>query len=628
MSGICAVWRRGPSERMIEGLTAVTAGLSQDAVARTRYETDQSVGLGVCARFETQQVYRSEQALVACDADLYNEDELRAWAGRPAPEARNATASLIAALYERFGRAFVERLRGAFSIILWDVRKKELLAAIDGFGIRRLVYYQDRNVLIVASRIGAVLQCPGVEARINQRSVANVLNFTTNLAPDTIFTEVARLRPGTLLAASENDTRTSSYWDMRYGLPGDRDAGRLARKLESLVETSVAAHCKSDPFDGLGAFLSGGTDSSTVVGMMARMGRGPVKAFSIGFEEQVFNELGYARIAAAKFGALHHTYLVGPNDCFDALPRIVGCFDEPFANSSAIPTYFCARLAADHGVKALLAGDGGDELFGGNERYRTDKIFGLYQILPRPLRTGLVEPLLTLLPMENGVVGKARRYASRSNLPPLERFFSYHFLCSHALTDVFEEEFLKTLEDYNVLAVPSDYYHSAPARDHLDRLLYVDMKITLADSDLPKVTCVSELAGIQVRFPFLDRQVAEFSGIVPAGLKVRRLEKRYLFKLAFRNLLPVEILRKKKHGFGIPVATWLKTDRRFRELSHDLVLSNRALQRGYFRRRFLEDLFRKHEADESTYYGDTLWSVLMLELWHRQTLDERVKVVA
>jgi asparagine synthase (glutamine-hydrolysing) len=411
---------------------------------------------------------------------------------------------------------------------------------------------------------------------------------------------------------------------MRYGVDTGAGEDRLSRELESVVEEAVATHCRPESFARTGAYLSGGTDSSTVVGMMARRGQGTAKAFSIGFEEERFNELGYAEIAAAKFHADHYTYHVGPRECFEALPEMVRHFDEPFANSSAIPTYFCGRLAAQNGVRVLLAGDGGDELFGGNERYRTDKIFQVYQNVPRLLRKGAIEPVLRALPFRSGPFAMARSYTRRSNLPAVERYFSYNFLCAHDNGELLDAGFRDALGGYSVLDIPSRYYAEAPARDHLDRILYVDVKITLGDSDLPKVTCMSELAGIETRFPYLDRKVAEFSGQIPPRLKVKALEKRYLFKKAFRNLLPVEILRKQKHGFGIPVATWLKSDRRMRELTHETILSSRALQRGYFRRKFLEDLFARHEADDSTYYGDTLWTFLILEMWHLQYVDQRV----
>jgi asparagine synthase (glutamine-hydrolysing) len=608
MSGICGVWRKDTPARLSSTLAAVSRGLALRQDDRLLRESDTAAGVAASAAFATQQVFQNERLLLACDADLYDDDK-----------GSIQTVARLARMYEESGPGFVEKLRGAFSIVLWDRRERKMMAAVDGFGINRLVYFENAEMLVVASRLDALSSVPGVSTEINPRAIANFLNFGVNLAPETIFRNVSRLAPGTLLVASERSTRVEKYWDMRYGAGHDSNETRLTRELEDVVERSVAANSKSSEFSQVGAYLSGGTDSSTVVGMMSGLGRGQVQAFSIGFEEERFNELEYAEIAARKFQAKHHIYRVTADDCFDAVPHMVRYFDEPFANSSAVPTYFCARLAAQNGVKTLLAGDGGDELFGGNERYATDKLFHIYQTLPRVLRKGLIEPFLAAVP-----IGVARRYVRRSNLPACERFLSYNFLAAHPPAEVFESDFLASLNGYSVLDVPSRYYNEAPARDHLDRLLYLDVKITLGDSDLPKVTQMSELAGIQTRFPFLDRGVAEFSGRVPVHLKVKGFDKRYLFKRAFRNLLPAEIITKKKHGFGIPVATWLKSDRRLREFSRDVLFSSRAGQRGYFRREFLDDLIRKHEADDSTYYGDTLWTFFVLELWHRQFVDQPV----
>ena len=630
MSGICAMWRKGDPRRDDVTLTRTAEGLSPFArQQQLRMEIEGGVGLAISARFGTEQIYCNRRLIVVCDADLCREGELRAQAGEVCDVPASArTAALIAGLYERFGCECVDRLRGAFSVILWDRRERRLLAAIDGFAIKRLVWYEDAKVLLVASRIDA-LTCSGeIATDVNPRAIAQVLNFTTTLAPETALTNVSRLLPGTMLVASENSTRTRPYWDMRYGQGSRTSEERLSRELETVVQASVADHCKGYAVPELGAFLSGGTDSSTVVGMMDRIGLQPVKAFSIGFREGRFNELEYAALTAKKFRAEHHTYCVGPADCLEALPRMVRAFDEPFANSSAIPTYFCARLAAESGTKVLLAGDGGDELFGGNERYLTDRIFGVYQNIPRFMRKGLIEPALSRLPESIRLVKISRSYVRRSNIPPLERFFSYHFLCAHDPAEVFEPEFMQALDGRPVLDVVSRYYREAAATDHLDRLLYVDVKATLGDSDLPKVTRMSELAGIAVRFPFLDRPVAEFSGRVPARLKVKGFEKRYLFKRAFRNLLPPEVIRKKKHGFGLPVSGWLKTDPKLRELARDTLSSSRAFCRGYFRRAFIEDLFRKFEEDDSTYYGDTVWTFLVLELWHREFVDQPLKVLA
>jgi asparagine synthase (glutamine-hydrolysing) len=627
MSGISAVWRdqwESP-ERFLTTIATLTGALcldSEQSVTRTA----EAAGVGVSSCSSRRQIHQDERVLIACDADLDNEDELTALMRSSSPAAATGgTANLMAALYERFGEGFVEKLSGAFSVVLWDRTRRALLAAIDHFGINRLVYYSDGRSLLIASRVDAFASMNGVDLSVNPRAIANILNFTTNLAPETAFTKVQRLTPGTLLIASNRGVRLKQYWDMRYDSHARANEDRLAKELEDVVQRAVASTCGNSPLEETGAFLSGGTDSSTVVGMMARAAKGPVHAFSIGFKEQPFNEMGYAELAAKRFGAHHHTYYVSPQDCVEALPRMVRSFDEPFGNSSAIATYFCARLAAQHGVTLLLAGDGGDELFGGNERYRTDKIFESYKILPGFLRNGLIEPALALMP-RSGPFRRAHGYVRRANLPAMERFSSFQFLASHPLTEIFEPGFLGEIRGYSFLEVPSRHYANAAASDHLDRLLCVDVKITLADSDLPKVTCMSEMAGIRTRFPFLHRSVAEFSGKIPARLKVKGLEKRYLFKRAFRNLLPVEIIRKTKHGFGIPVSDWMKSDPRMRELARDVLLSRRTAQRGYFRQSFIEELFRRHETDNTSYYGDTLWTFLTLELWHRQVVDEMARV--
>lgn len=620
MSGICGVWLKEGPERTRQTLSAVSTGLSLHAAEQVSIETDDRAGIGLSARFNTQQLYRDSAVIVSCDADLYNETELAELVD-PKPA---GTAALMAAMYQSFGATFIDKLQGGFALILYDSRTKMLLAAIDGFGIKRLAYHSRSCGLVIASRIEAVMRSGIVPTDINPRAIANVLNFSANLGPQTIFKGVHRLAPGTLLTASDSRVRVEQYWDLRYYSGGDANEARLSRELEAVVQNSVATHCKGDTH--IGAFLSGGTDSSTVVGMMSRTQQGPAKAFSIGYKEQSFNELSYAELAAKHFKANHYTHLVGPDDCFEALPSMIRYFDEPFGNSSAIPTYFCSKLAAEHGVKALLAGDGGDELFGGNERYATENIFEFYNSVPGVLRRGLIEPVLDRIPVNAGLFRRARGYVRRAKMPGAQRLLSFQFLSTHPLGDVFHSDFLKELGDYSIIDTPDRYYYAASARDHLDRLLYVDMKITLADNDLPKVTCMAELAGIEVRFPFLHRPVAEFSGRIPARLKVKGLEKRYLFKQAFRNLLPPEIIQKKKHGFGIPVAPWLKSDRRLRELSHDVLLSSRAFERGYFRRDFIENLFRQHETEDSTYYGDTLWTFLVLEMWHRQAVDEPVGI--
>jgi asparagine synthase (glutamine-hydrolysing) len=564
---------------------------------------------------------------VACDADLCNEDELEEECGDflQAPGA-SRTAALLAALYERHGSEFLNRLRGAFSIILWDRVRRQLIAAVDRFGMKRLAYHESPRQLLVASRIDALARTGEIELDVDPRAIPNIVNFSSNLGPGTIFSNIQRIPPGSMLVCRGDESRIVQYWDMRYAESEAQSESSLSQELEALLDQSVAAHCKTGSFAKTGAFLSGGTDSSTVVGLMNRTRRGQVKAFSIGFKERQFNELSYAQVAARKFNAEHHTYLVGPEDCFEALTRMVAFFDEPFGNSSAIPTYFCARLAADQGVKVLLAGDGGDELFGGNERYATDKIFEMYHTVPSGLRERVIEPILSGVTLDKGLLRKLRNYVRRAKMPGMERLLSFQFLATSQFAEVFNADFLHSLRDYSIFDIPSRYYNEAPAHTHLDRVLYADVKITLGDSDLLKVTYMSELAGIQARFPFLDHIVAEFSGRIPARLKVKGFKKRYLFKQAFKNLLPAEILAKKKHGFGIPVASWLRLDPRLRALSHDILLSKRSLERGYFQPQFIKSLFRQSDTEQSSFHGDILWAFLALELWHHQNVDQPVRM--
>jgi asparagine synthase (glutamine-hydrolysing) len=305
----------------------------------------------------------------------------------------------------------------------------------------------------------------------------------------------------------------------------------------------------------------------------------------------------------------------------DAVPRLVQAYDEPFGNNSVLATYLCAQLARESGVSELLGGDGGDEIFGGNERYRTDRIFATYGRVPAVLRRGLLEPVLLGLPDAPGPIGRAQRYIRRARIPNPRRFYSYEFYAAQHATELLAPDFLRAVEIDTPWQTVDRIFGEARASSELNRLLYLDLKLTIGDNDILKVTRSAELAGVRVRFPLLALPLVEFTGTLPARFKVHGLEKRYLFKRAFRSLLPADTLTKRKHGFGVPISDWLKSDRGFRELGRDVLLSARSIQRGYFRKGALEELFALHEADTTPFYGDTLWSLLMLELWHQRHVD-------
>lgn len=560
-------------------------------------------------------VERLADVWIALDADLVNAEELL----RSAP-AGSGLLGALAHLYQAEGAAFVRRLRGGFALALWDRRRRSLLLAVDHFGLRRLHYSTEGRTTAFASRVSAARATAGRAPRVDQSAVYQYLNFGFVPAPETAFAGVRRVPPGYTLSVGAGHTKLEPFWDMTYVEARQREE-RAASAMYRLTHQAIAESLKGIAPKDAGAFLSGGTDSSTVVGLMARITGESVNTFSIGFNEDQYNELRYAEITARHFGAAHYTRVVTADAALDALPRLVEAYDEPFGNNSVLATFLCAQLARESGVSELLGGDGGDEIFGGNERYRTDRIFATYGRVPAVLRRGLLEPVLLNLPDAPGPLGRAQRYIRRARIANPRRFYSYEFHVAQHAAELLAPDFLRAIDVDAPWLTVDRIFGAAHASSELNRLLYLDLKLTIGDNDILKVTRSAELAGVRVRFPLLALPLVEFTGTLPAHFKVHGLEKRYLFKRAFRSLLPADTLTKRKHGFGVPISDWLKRHRGFRELGRDVLLSARCAERGYFKKGALETLFDLHEADTTPFYGDTLWTLLMLELWHRRHVD-------
>ncbi len=558
-----------------------------------------------------------DSVLLAADLDLLNLNELRTLTGR------EESSAVLATLYELEGAEAVRKLRGGFALVLWDYRRRQLLLAVDHFGIRRLYYTTTADGFAFASRPAALLALPRTAAEPEPTALYHYLNFGFVPAPQSIFPAIRRLAPGHLVLIQDRQVRSTKYWDLAYSerpLSPDEAVADTAR----LAEAAVALALDDAPVKSTGAFLSGGTDSSTVVGLMSKLSGERVNAFSIAFKEPRYNELEYAELSARHFDAAHYVHVITPDETLDTLPLLVEAYDEPFGNDSAIGTFLCARFARECGVTRLLAGDGGDEIFGGNERYATDRVFARYQRIPKLLRRGLLEPLLLTLP-DGGpsVLGKARRYVRQANIPNPRRFYFYECFFAQEGQGLLDPDFLRTVDPGAPWTLIDECFRQAQATAELNRLLYLDMKFTLGDNDLVKVTRTAEAAGVGVRFPFLDLPLVEFTATWPADFKVRGLEKRYLFKRAFRPLLPAATLAKRKHGFGVPTGLWLKTHPGFRDLAHDTLRSAGARLRPYFRPDGIKELFARHAQDSTSFYGDILWSLLMLELWHRRHAERR-----
>jgi len=532
----------------------------------------------------------------------------------------------LLSLYLREGISFLQRLRGDFALALWDGPAETLYLAVDRFRVHPLFYYHDQDKLIFASRTREIFACRSpIRTTINPESIVDVVSSSIIPTPKTIFREVKKLPPGHVLGYHAGQVTLASYWELNFAQPNKESKSILASKLKAQMTEAISVRFNQEiATDQIGTFLSGGVDSTTVTGILTQLAKRPIKSFSIGFGEQRFNEIYYAQIAAQAFGAEHHMHFVTPQDTYDALPVLLNAFDEPFANASAIPTYFCAKIAREHGVVLLYAGDGGDELFAGNERYAFQRLFSYYDKVPHWLRQFLVEPFVFTFAdkLRWSILERGKKYIRRAAIPYPERISSYGIFNLFPMVELFSDNFLEQVgHGYDPDALVKEYYHHAPARTDLDRHLYLDLKLTISDNDLFKVVRMTEAAGVTAQFPFLDHQLAEFAASVPSHIKMQGTKLRSFFKEAFADLLPPETRKKEKHGFGLPIPIWLRTDRRLNELMHDLLLSPKSVQRGYFRKAAVEDLIGRHQTDTTSFYGTILWNLVILELWLRHYED-------
>jgi asparagine synthase (glutamine-hydrolysing) len=476
-------------------------------------------------------------------------------------------------------------------------------------GTRPLCYADVGGKLVFGSSLDAIDAFPEIATVLNRQAIYDYVYFHMVPGPQTIHAGRHRLLPGEFLTWRNGRVETGAYWQMRYEEDEQVPFAELKARFISLLKESV----REAVSDGTtGAFLSGGTDSSTIAGMLGEVTGQPALTFSIGFEAQGYDEMDYARIAARHFGTRHHEYYVTPADVVMGIPKIAAAHDQPFGNSSAVPTYYCARLARDNGVRTLLGGDGGDELFGGNERYATQFKYSLYSDLPEGIRKGFIEPLVSAGP-GIGILGKAQRYIRTASLPMPARYDNYNLLERLGPAEIFTPEFLASVDRNLPSRQMAQTYQQAHARSLVNRMMAFDLKYTLADSDLPKVSRSCELAGVDIRYPLLNDAVVAFSARLAPRLKLKGTRLRYFFKEALRGFLPDEIISKSKHGFGLPFGPWLETHEPLRQIAFDSLSDLK--KRGIVRPEFIDDLASVHLSTHAGYYGTMVWILMMLEQW-------------
>jgi len=525
----------------------------------------------------------------------------------------------LLAAYRRDGSALLKLLRGTFSFAILDLSAEKAFCAIDRFGVQTLCYARPSPDLIVfGSTTDAVRAHPRVGATIAIQSIFDYLYFVDRVpAPETIYREQRKLAPAEYLLVEPGRTTVARYWEMPYRSAGRVDRTGAAAELRHRLREAVKASLDGVNGGAVGAFLSGGLDSSSVAGIAAELLPAKLQTFTIGFPVEGFDEARYAEIAASRFATKHQTYYIRPEDVVEVLLDAVRIYDEPFANSSVIPAYYCARLAKEAGVEVMLAGDGGDELFAGNSRYAADRIFDHYDRLPGVLQ-GLIEPATHHLGLarNRGFVGKVARYVEHAQKPVPERMAGNLFQTFDP-RQVFAADALQNIDINAPRALSAEIYNAPREASKLQRMMYLDLRVTLADSDLRKVCRMCELAGVRLRFPFLHDALAEFSAQLPEALLMEGGKLRQFYKEAMRGFLPDAIIDKQKHGFGLPYVSFMNSYEPLRSLVCDSLV--KLKKRGYFRVDFLDAVTGRAQRGSLSSQDGFAWDLALLELW----LDSR-----
>jgi len=480
--------------------------------------------------------------------------------------------------------------------------------SVDPFAVSTLCYRVHDGQLQYAERADDLADA---DTPIDLQAIFDYLYFHVIPSPRTIFQGIFRLPPGHTVRLDNGQARVTRSWTPHFAEQKRPSFEALKAEFRRLLQQAVAQRLDgSKP----ATFLSGGTDSSTVAGMIGLASGQVAHTYSIGFDAQGYDEMEYARLAARHFKTEHHEYYVTPDDLVRGIDTVAASLDQPFGNSSVLPAYYCARMAHDDGVTRLLAGDGGDELFGGNSRYAKQRVFQWYQNVPRLLQKGLLEPLLESgLESHLALTRKARSYVEQARVPMPDRLQMVNLINHLGPAEVLTPALLAQIDLDAPLRLQRDVWAMAPQCSHLNRELAYDWRFTLAESDLPKVLGATRCAGVDVAFPMLDDALLAFSLTLPTSYKLKGLKLRWFFKEALRGFLPDEILVKKKQGFGLPFGVWANTHAGLKRFATDSLHS--LATRGVIRPDFIQTLLTQRLPEHPGYYGEMVWILMMLEQW-------------
>lgn len=552
---------------------------------------------------------------IAFNGEIYNFQDLnRRYLAGHRFRTRSDTETIVH-LYEELGETCFAELCGMFAIALWDGRKKKLVLARDRIGKKPLFYSWDGRRLIFGSEIKAIKAAGGFSNDMDPEALSDYFSYQYVPAPKTIYRHVRKLRPAHYLVADGSTVRETPYWDICFGQPLDLSEEEWCERFLDEYRSSVKSRLISDV--PLGAFLSGGVDSSSVVALMNQYQR-PVTTCSIGFPEEKYNEAADARAFAESLGTNHFEEIVQPR-AVDLLPKLAWHYDEPFADSSAIPTYYVSEVARRR-VTVALSGDGGDENFAGYRRYKLSMWEDrMRSLLPEPLRRTVLGPLGDVYPK---LLWAPRLFRAKSTLQslarsPIDGYLHGISCCPPAMkTSLLGGDVLRRLNGYDSVDVLLEYFDRAGTEDPLSRIQYVDIKTYLVDDILVKVDRASMANSLEVRSPLLDHKLMELIARMPSGLKLHNGSGKYIFKKALEQILPREVLSRKKKGFAVPVAEWLRAE--LKQFAYEALFATRD---DVLNRQFVMDCWNQHQLGQRD-WSALLWCILMFRTW--QGMDSAV----
>lgn len=526
---------------------------------------------------------------------------------------------VILQLYDKYGRECVNFLRGMFAFAIWDEREESLFVARDRIGKKPLLYSHLQNGgLVFGSEFRALLAHPEISREVDYKAISHYLSYLCVPAPLTAFKQIRKLEPGHWLFWKDGEIENKRYWLPDFSKKIKIDENEAIEETTRILRESTKLRLISEV--PLGAFLSGGVDSSTVVALMAQESEKPVKTFSIGFEEQDFSELEYARKVAEFVGAEYNEFIVKPN-ALEVLPTLVDHYGEPYADSSAIPTYYVSKETRKH-VTVALNGDGGDESFAGYERYAAMKIADIYHRFPKLARKLFIETPISIIPaseIKKSRIRDVKRFLQAAGLPKIERYFRWVSAFDHrAKSELYTENFAKLISNSDSADILENWFRKSNGNGILDATLLTDQMTYLPNDLLVKVDIASMANSLEARSPFLDHKVIEFAASLPENLKMRGFETKSLLKKIAAKLVPKEVIYRRKMGFGVPVGNWLRNE--MKDFLREILLSEKSLNRGIIKPEMLRKYVGEHINSERD-HTSRIWTLLMLELWFQRFID-------